>query len=246
MREMLIVVRTKNVLLGEIVLPKMETGLVSGHYVLMSIEDDGCGMKPEIQKKIFDPFFTTKEVGKGTGLGLSTVYGIVRQAKGFITVNSQEGMGTQFCIYLPKSIQAVDAGLHAQGKPQTLDGQETILLVEDELMLREIVSGSLKEKGYDVIEARNGKEGLNLMRQNVNKIRLVITDVIMPEMSGRQLVKAISEFQKDIRVLYLSGYTEDILIQNEIDSERLSFMAKPFTIGDLLIRAREILDSHFT
>ncbi len=211
-----------------------------GDYVMLSVSDTGMGMDRETQSRIFEPFFTTKEKGKGTGLGLSTVYGIVKQSGGYVMVQSEQGRGTTFQIYLPQvegaaekhPVPALDA---ASG------GTETILLVEDEESVRQLVRDTLLAKGYHVVEADNGQAGLAAAERHKGKIDLVITDVIMPEMGGRELVMQLAKTRPEAKVLYLSGYTEDAIISDGSVEGGTAFLQKPFTLQNLSRKVREVL-----
>ncbi|HWY03882.1 MAG TPA: PAS domain S-box protein [Candidatus Acidoferrum sp.] len=211
-----------------------------GHYVMLSVSDTGMGMDKETQSRIFEPFFTTKEKGKGTGLGLSTVYGIVKQSGGYVMVQSEEGRGATFQIYLPR-----DAGVaekHSLPVPHAaLGGSETVLLVEDEESVRQLVRETLAAKGYAVMEAENGEDGVALAARHKGKIDLVITDVVMPGMGGRELVKQLAETRRETKVLYLSGYTEDAIVSEGTIESGAAFLQKPFTLQNLSRKVREVL-----
>ena len=210
-----------------------------GHYILLSVSDTGMGMDKETQSRIFEPFFTTKEKGKGTGLGLSTVYGIVKQSGGYVMVQSEEKRGTTFHIYLPR-VEGVPEKHVAPVTHTTLGGNETVLLVEDEESVRQLVRETLASKGYLVMEAENGECGVAVAAQHDGKIDLVITDVIMPGMGGRELVKHLAQTRPETKVLYLSGYTEDAIVsEGTIDSG--AFLQKPFTLQNLSRKVREVL-----
>lgn len=211
-----------------------------GNYVMLSVSDTGMGMDRETQSRIFEPFFTTKEKGKGTGLGLSTVYGIVKQTGGYVMVQSEIGRGTTFHIYLPLVEEAAEK--HAVTAPDTaLGGSETILLVEDEESVRQLVRDTLTAKGYRVFDADNGEAGLTAAAAHDGKIDLVITDVVMPGMGGRELVKQLTETRPTIKVLYLSGYTEDAIVSDGSIEKGTAFLQKPFTLQNLSRKVREVL-----
>ena len=235
-----IVVRTQNISLDDSYRPE-QTFIRPGKYVMLSVSDNGAGMSKETQSRIFEPFFTTKEKGKGTGLGLSTVYGIVKQSGGYVMVQSEPGAGTTFNIYLPR----VDEALEAQGLApvtRTADGgAETILLVEDEESVRQLVRETLETKGYRVLEADNGQAGLEAAVAHSGTIDLVITDVVMPEMSGRELAKRLIEARPTIKVLYLSGYTEDAILSDGTVERGKAFLQKPFSLQSLSRKVREVL-----
>jgi signal transduction histidine kinase len=211
-----------------------------GHYVTLSVSDTGMGMDKETQSRIFEPFFTTKEKGKGTGLGLSTVYGIVKQTGGYVMVQSEERRGTTFQIYLPRAEGAADkhiapVALAASG------GSETVLLVEDEESVRQLVRETLAARGYRVMEAENGESGIAAAARYDGKIDLVITDVVMPGMGGRELVKQLAETRPNTKVLYLSGYTEDAIVNEGSIESGAGFLQKPFTLQNLSRKVREVL-----
>jgi two-component system, cell cycle sensor histidine kinase and response regulator CckA len=211
-----------------------------GNYVLLSVSDTGMGMDKETQSRIFEPFFTTKEMGKGTGLGLSTVYGIVKQTGGYVMVQSEEGHGSTFQIYLPR----VDAAVELQATPVTradFAGTETVLLVEDEESVRQLVRETLISRGYKVVEAADGEAGLAAAAAHKGIIHLVITDVIMPGMGGRELVKQLAQTRPETKVLYLSGYTEDAIGSEGSIESGTAFLQKPFTLQNLSRKVREVL-----
>jgi CheY-like chemotaxis protein len=212
-----------------------------GRYILLAVSDTGCGMTKEVQSKIFEPFFTTKGVGKGTGLGLSTVYGIVRQSGGHIQVYSEPGQGTCFKIYLPR-IQEAGAGERARSSPFTIpQGTETILLVEDEERVRQLACMALGAVGYTVLEASSGAEALQLGAEHAGPIHLMLTDVVMPQISGRQLAAQIGAMRPTMKVLYVSGYTDDAIVRHGVLERGLAFLQKPFTPAALARKVREVL-----
>jgi CheY-like chemotaxis protein len=213
-----------------------------GQYVMLAVSDTGCGMDARTQSQIFDPFFTTKEQGKGTGLGLATVYGIVKQSGGYIWVYSEVGKGTTFKIYLPQS--SCEAGdLNPQLQPvQTPTGTETVLLVEDDIQVSKFAAQVLGELGYSVIIASNGKEALEAASRVGREIDLVLTDVVMPQMGGKQLADELKWGNPTTSVLFMSGYTEDAIVQHGILSPGITFLHKPFTPGELARKVRQVLD----
>ncbi|NLH49529.1 MAG: response regulator [Myxococcales bacterium] len=212
-----------------------------GSYARISITDTGVGMAEEELKHIFEPFFTTKEVGKGTGLGLSTVYGIIQQNNGFIEVESRLGIGTTFRIYLPR-VSAVEPMPVKQEVEVLPGGSETILVAEDEPMVRQLACRILERQGYRVLEAEDGKVALEVLEKYDGRLDLVLTDVIMPQMNGKQLIEKLSTLRKGFKILYMSGYTEDILGHHGVLDEKTHFIAKPFTIETLTYKVREVLD----
>ena len=212
-----------------------------GTYILLSVSDTGAGMDRETQSRIFEPFFTTKEKGKGTGLGLSTVYGIVKQGGGYIFAQSEPGCGTTFRIYLPRVADPADSPRVDKHAQAAAGGSETVLLVEDEESVRELVRETLKTRGYTVIEASDGIAGMRVSEEYQGNIEILITDVVMPGMSGRELAKRVAAARPNIRVLYLSGYTEDSIISEGTIETGSSFLQKPFTLQNLLRKVRELL-----
>jgi len=211
-----------------------------GDYVMLSVSDTGMGMDRETQLRIFEPFFTTKEKGKGTGLGLSTVYGIVKQSGGYVMVESEVGHGATFHIYLPLVNETAER--HSVSAPAAaLGGTETVLLVEDEDSVRQLVCDTLSTKGYRVLQAENGEAGMAEAARHNGKIDLVISDVVMPGMSGRDMVKQLLESRPGTKVLYLSGYTEDAVISEGSIEKGTAFLQKPFTLQSLSRKVREVL-----
>jgi PAS domain S-box-containing protein len=214
-----------------------------GSYVMLAVSDSGTGMSPETVAHIFEPFYTTKESGQGTGLGLSTVYGIVKQSGGYIWVYSEPGKGTTFKVYLPRVAEQVEA------KPEAVElrgagrGSETILLVEDEEAVRELASRILSAKGYSVVAAKSVKEAEQFSEGHPGKIHLLLTDIVMPGTSGRELARRITGRHPRTRVLYMSGYTDNVLAQGGVLEAGLSFLQKPFTPGALVQKVRDVLDS---
>lgn len=215
-----------------------------GDYAVLRVRDTGVGMSKEVQARIFEPFFTTKEVHRGTGLGLSTAYGIVAQSGGTITVESEAGEGTEFQIYLPSVGEAADATPLWDDTVGFLPvGNETVLLVEDELMVRSAASEALRQQGYTVLEAGDGVQALEVAEAHSGQpIHLVVTDVVMPRMSGEELGARFSALHPEAKVLYASGYTEDKAIREGIATRSIYFLQKPFRPATLAQRVREILD----
>ena len=218
-----------------------QTFIHPGNYVLLSVGDSGAGMDRETQSRIFEPFFTTKEKGKGTGLGLSTVYGIVKQSGGYVMVHSEVGRGTTFNIYLPSAQEAAETHGAAPASRIAVGGSETVLLVEDEESVRQLVRETLASRGYHVIEAENGQSGLALANAHAGSIDLIITDVVMPGMSGRELADQLVAKRPEIKVLYLSGYTEDTIVSEGTIESGKAFLQKPFTLHSLSRKVREVL-----
>jgi CheY-like chemotaxis protein len=246
--------------------------------VLLEVSDSGSGMDANTQAHLFEPFFTTKEAGKGTGLGLSTVYGIVEQSGGSITVETELGRGTTFRIYLPKVEAPVTAPSTAPAPPPAPapplaavpnlaariqrepvraaaaiepamvtevvpQHAETILLVEDALRVRAVVREILEMNGYNVLEARHGAEALEISERHQGPIHLMVTDVVMPQMSGRELAQRLQPIRQDMRVLYMSGYTDDAIVRHGVLGAGMAFLSKPFTPDALALKVREVLDT---
>ncbi len=212
-----------------------------GPYVMLVVSDTGTGMDRETQGRIFEPFFTTKAVGRGTGLGLSTVFGIVQQSSGHIEVHSEPGKGATFKVYLPKIDAPVDV-LRASVRPATLRGAETILLVEDEEQVRMIVLNILRRQGYCVVPAQHAAEALLLSEQHTGRIDLLLTDVVMPQMSGPEVAKQLVAKRPEMKVLCMSGYTDDSIVRHGVVASHIAFIEKPITPSSLATKVREVLD----
>lgn len=222
---------------------RYHTYVAPGKYIQLSVTDTGIGMDEKIVSRIFEPFFTTKEEGKGTGLGLSTVFGIIKQSDGYVSVYSQPGKGTTFKIYLPRINEA--AVEHPVTKLPSLPGTgngETILLVDDNESIRVAFGSILKLKGYNVILAENGRKALEAAEELKEKIDLLITDMVMPEMSGKELAVRLREKRPDIKALYMSGYAEEAIRGQGQMEDRAAFISKPASIHSLLDKIRELLD----
>jgi two-component system, cell cycle sensor histidine kinase and response regulator CckA len=235
-------IRTRHVDPSDPVDPEETAGLRRRPKVAISISDTGTGIPPEAKARLFEPFFTTKAVGKGTGLGLATVYGIVKQSGGNITVESEPGMGATFTIVLPSQPaprRPLGSGASHRAVPR---GTETVLVVEDEDAVRRIVKIVLESAGYRVIEARSGPAALEAAREHVGGIHLVVTDVVMPEMSGRELAERIAKDYPGVRILYMSGYTDDAVMRHGIVDSGIAFLQKPFSPLALARKVREVLD----
>ena len=219
-------------------------GVEAGDYVLFALGDTGMGMDEEVRAQLFEPFFTTKEKGKGTGLGLSTVYGIVRQSGGHIAVESTLGEGTTFFVYLPRvegNAEASGLAETAAEKPNT--GSETILLVEDDETVRELASEILAINGYTVVEARNGIDALDIYKEKADEIDMLVTDVVMPQMGGKELAEKLIEIAPKLKVLFLSGYTSTAIVEQGILDVDTNFLQKPFTPVEFAGKVRTLLDS---
>jgi two-component system cell cycle sensor histidine kinase/response regulator CckA len=219
--------------------------LSPGKYVMLAVTDNGCGMDAETQAHIFEPFFTTKEKGKGTGLGLATVYGIVKQSGGYVWVYSEPGRGTSFKVYLPRiedepTARGRDGKTEARALPR---GSETVLLVEDEKGVRELAREYLELVGYTVIEAEDGHTALELASMHVGPIQLLMTDVVMPGISGRELAGRVKAIRPDIKILFMSGYTDQAVVHHGILDTDAALLQKPFTMAALAAKLREILST---
>jgi signal transduction histidine kinase/CheY-like chemotaxis protein len=222
---------------------KRHVSVQPGEYVLLSISDTGCGMDARTQERVFEPFFTTKEQGKGTGLGLSTVYGIVKQSGGNIWVYSEVERGTSFKIYLPRFDKPIETVVEKRTEEVSSRGSETVLLVEDEEMVRNMTSEALRESGYRVLEARDTNHALTLCQNFEEEIHLMLSDVVMPVMSGRVLAEAVAPLRPGMRVLYMSGYTDDHIVHHGVLEEGMNFIEKPFTADLLAKKVRDVLDA---
>lgn len=215
----------------------------AGSYILLAVSDTGTGIDEQTKKHIFEPFFTTKESGKGTGLGLSTVYGIVKQSGGNIWVYSEPGIGTTFKIYLPRVGEPAEKYKQAATAVHLPKATETILLVEDSDMVRKLAKEVLEGGGYHVLDAANGREALLVCEQSRETFHLLLTDVVMPEMSGQELVSRLGSLYPQMRVLYMSGYTEDAIAHHGVLNEGINFIEKPFTPDSLALKVREVLEA---
>ncbi|MBF0242866.1 MAG: response regulator [Desulfamplus sp.] len=237
-----IIIKTQNIFLDDTWCSK-NPGSVSGEYVKFSVTDSGCGMDKETVEHIFEPFFTTKEIGKGTGLGLSTVYGVVKQNRGFIKVNSKLKEGSRFNIYLPRYVNNGDLTqikLTSQDKSDNL-GSETILLVEDEVSILKLTKTMLERQGYKVLAAEAPYEAIELAQNHSGTIDLLITDVIMPEMNGRELAKKILSIYPNIKRLFMSGYTADVIARHGVLDEGVRFIEKPFSKQEIMDKVKDTL-----
>jgi two-component system cell cycle sensor histidine kinase/response regulator CckA len=213
----------------------------AGDYVRIEVRDSGIGIPKENVEKVFDPFFTTKPVGQGTGLGLATVYGIVKQTGGFISFDSEVGRGTVFRIYLPRHKGEALAAPTERPQPRDITGQDTILLVEDEEAVRSFAARALKLRGYQVLEASGGEEALELVRRHPGAIHLLITDVVMPNMDGPTLVRALRRLRPDTAVIFMSGYAEEAFRRHDENAAELHFLAKPFGLKQLAAKVKDVL-----
>ncbi|HEY0729182.1 MAG TPA: ATP-binding protein [Pyrinomonadaceae bacterium] len=237
-------IETSNVYLDQ-TYAKEHMSVEPGNYVMLAISDTGCGMDKETRQRIFEPFFTTKAQGKGTGLGLSTVYGIVKQSGGNIWVYSEEGRGTTFKIYFPQVREEAEEYRRVTAKAEAPRGSETILLVEDADWVRKLARQLLERAGYRVVEASGAEEAIRIIETSTNgtKIDLVLTDVIMPGMSGNDMSKHLLAQRPDLPVLYMSGYTDDAIVQHGVLEPGINFIQKPFSPDALALKVREVLDA---
>ena len=217
-------------------------GVVPGPHVMLAVSDSGTGIDKETLARIFEPFFTTKESGKGTGLGLSTVFGVVQQSGGSVRVSSEVGKGTTFTVYLPRVDAAADT-LRDIEPPVSRRGSETILLVEDDDQLRAVATGILRRRGYHIIEARNAGEAILHSEAHLETIDLLLSDVVMPQMSGPILAKRLASTRPEMRVLCMSGYTDDSIARHGVHEAKLAFLQKPLTPDALTTKVREVLDA---
>jgi PAS domain S-box-containing protein len=235
-----IIIQTANVSLDDDL--RRECSYIQpGPYLMLSISDTGVGMDKETQSRIFEPFFTTKEKGKGTGLGLSTAYGIIKQSGGYVFVQSELGRGTTFRIYLPQVDEAAEPLSHVRASQASTGGSETVLLVEDEESVRQLVRDTLEAKGYKVLEAEQGHSALQIADAHQGSIDMLITDVVMPGMSGRELAQRLSASHPHTKVLFVSGYTEDAIVHQGVLEPGTAFLQKPFTLQALSRKVRDVL-----
>jgi len=218
-------------------------GVPRGEYVLLTVQDSGSGIEPEVQRHIFEPYFTTKELGKGTGLGLSMVYGIINQSEGYIFVDSVVGGGATFSIYLPVASETEIAQEIARGARGTLHaGTETVLIVEDEQSVRAVTSEILQSNGYKVIEARDGHEAIAEFKRHRGAIDLLLTDVVMPHMKGPELANRLLSLEPKLRVIYMSGYNEEAILGRRFGEGGSVLIHKPFSPQTLAGKVRDVLD----
>ncbi len=236
-----LIIETQNVFLDENY-ARTHSEVVPGRYVLIAVSDTGVGMDEEIKSKIFEPFFTTKKEGKGTGLGLASVYGFIKQSGGHIWVYSEPGKGTTFKIYLPAHMEAVEETKIPKEEPEKLDGTETILLAEDEPSILDLIVKILTSYGYRVIPARDGIDALEKAEKFEGRIDLLVTDLVMPRLGGKELYERLKQIRPETKVLFISGYTDNVIIHNFIVKEGINFLQKPFRPMALLKKIRQVLE----
>ena len=236
-----LIIETADIFLDE-AYARLHLRVQPGPHVMLAVSDTGCGMDAETRSRIFEPFFTTKDQGKGTGLGLSTVYGIVKQTGGDIWVYSEPGRGTTFKLYLPR-VEEKAAQPYQELRQVRSAGTETVLLVEDELQVRNLAALVLRERGYEVVEASSGEEALCIAKEYAGKIHLLLTDVVMPQMSGKELSEQIKRTRFDIKVLFASGYTGDAVLHHGVFEADMEFIQKPFTPNALANKVRQVLNT---
>jgi CheY-like chemotaxis protein len=235
-----VLMRTENVTLDD---SYSALGVPAGEYVLLSVADTGTGMDAATQARVFEPFFTTKGVGKGTGLGLSTVYGIVKQSRGHVALESELGKGSTFKIYFPRTDQLEDERKPISAAPASMRGCETVLVVEDEDPVRRLMCTVLRRLGYEVLEAKNGGEAFLICEKPECRIDLLVTDVVMPRMSGRELVDRLAPTRPNMHVLYVSGYADAALAEHGVHHADAPFLQKPITPDVFARKVREVLGS---
>ena len=233
-------IETSNVFLDEEYC-NQHVSVAPGPYVMLAVSDTGAGIDEDVREHIFEPFFTTKEVNKGTGLGLSTVYGIVKQSEGHIWVYSEVGRGTSFKVYFPCVDKAPDQTAYRSAKDGDLRGSETVLLAEDEQMLRDLAKQVLEMYGYRVLEAGSGDEALSICEKYEGSIQLLITDVVMPRMSGRDLADKAGKLRPEMKIIYMSGYTNSAIVHQGVVESGAAFIQKPFAPQELASVVRSVL-----
>jgi two-component system cell cycle sensor histidine kinase/response regulator CckA len=236
-------IETRNAILDETSYDK-SFHIEPGRYIEVCVKDTGTGMDEETQKHIFEPFFTTKEAGKGTGLGLSTVYGIVKQSGGYIWADTELRRGTTFKVYLPRVDEDVQEYKPVAAPQLRLQGRETVLLAEDDENVRRLVRDLLKHNGYQVLEAADGNLALLICEQYEEAIHLMITDVVMPSMNGRELTRRLADLRPEMKVLFMSGYTDDTIMRHGVVESDITFLQKPFAPATLMSKMREVLETN--
>jgi len=237
-----LILETSNVTLNQDYVYQ-HSGMVPGQYVMIAVSDTGVGMTKEVKAHLFEPFFTTKGISSGTGMGLSTAYGIVRQSNGYILVYSELGHGTTFKIYLPRTEEEVEPLPQQEEITPLPEGHETVLLVEDDPLVRGLTARVLRKQGYHLLEASNGSEALRVAEKHVREvIHLLLTDVVMPGMIGRELAERLRSVFPKIKVLYMSGYTKSAIVHHGLLEEGINFIQKPFMVETLSRKVREVID----
>ncbi len=234
-------VETANVYLDEGYVRHYADSLPAGRYTMLAVSDTGHGMAPDIRQKVFEPFFTTRAQGKGTGLGLATVFGIVKQHGGDIRVYSEPGEGATFKIYLPRARDVVEPQDATPAESRAIHGTETVFVVEDDEMVCRLICETLTAHGYKVVEARSPGDALKRLSGCRETVHLLLTDVIMPDMNGKELYRRVAAVRPGIKVLYMSGYTDNIIVHHGILDEGIDFLQKPFTVHSLTQKIREVL-----
>ena len=246
-----ITINDDNKFYQKLITPFVKENIENGEYVLISVADTGTGIPKKFINQIFEPFFSTKDVGAGTGLGLSTVYGIIKQTDGYLFLETKENVGTKFYILLKAhEYEAQDLAGNQTNKDSysaspnfvDLSGDSTILMVEDEKPVRTVSTYALRNKGYNVLEADNGSEALQIVKEHNNKIDLIISDIIMPGINGPDMIKEIHNSHPDIKVIFISGYTEHALMDDVVNNQKIHFLAKPFSLKQLATKVKEVLN----
>jgi two-component system cell cycle sensor histidine kinase/response regulator CckA len=237
-----LVIKTANLVLDEAYVAR-HLEAQPGEHVLVAVTDTGMGMSEEVQVHLFEPFFTTKELGKGTGLGLATVYGIVKQSGGHVWVESEEGQGTTFKIYLPRARETARAALPPRSMADMPWGGETVLLVEDDEGVRDLAGRVLRSQGYNVLEAQDGQEALRVSAHQTDPIHLLLADVVMPGISGKVLADQLTQTRPDLKVLFMSGYTDEEIVQHGVLEPGIVLLQKPFNPMALARKVRQVLDT---
>jgi two-component system, cell cycle sensor histidine kinase and response regulator CckA len=235
-------IETTNVA-GHALVAHRQASVPPGSYVRLAVHDTGVGMDAATRSRLFEPFFTTKAPGQGTGLGLSTVYGIITQSEGHIAVDSAPAHGATFTIYLPRVEEAIAAGQRARARPETPRGRETVLVVEDEASVRSVARTMLELHGYRVLEAGGGEEALRIGARPEGPVQLLLTDVVMPGMSGPEVAQRLSRVHPELKVLYMSGYTDEAILRHGVPELSPAFVQKPFSAETLGWKVREVLDA---
>jgi two-component system cell cycle sensor histidine kinase/response regulator CckA len=239
-----ITIDDKNAIERDLIPPVEDEAIVDGDYVLVEMIDTGTGIPRDLLQKIFEPFFSTKEVGSGTGLGLATVYGIIKQTGGYVYVSSTEGKGTKFCLffkrYKQEAMQAV-AAAPEQVTTDDLTGKGTVLLVEDETPVRTFAARALRNKGYSVLEADCGETAIEMMEKHGKEVDVIVTDVIMPGINGPTMIETIAPKFPQVKVIFISGYAEDVFVQSYGSEREFNFLAKPFTLKQLASKVKEVI-----